>query len=527
MLENINTNETLRLKEITEEEKKRRGILGILYGPVASVVKATRNGRKYTEELWEKAFQDPIVNEMFNNGGLILQFEHPQDSTDTMPERIAAMMPEKPKKDKQGRLCARIDLLDTVCGRLAYTLAKYGFKLGISSRGEGDVISGYDGEELVDPDSYQLTTWDLVCLPAVKEARLELVNESLDKQKLALKKALTEALNASSDEDKKLMLETLQNLNISLDYTHDADADADAPVSEVNIDNSSNSTTTLAAEDAGATLVKELQETLKKNKSLQDQLKILQEQLSVCYTKESKYVEAVNACKTTLTQYKKKVEELTEGVSKSESQVRMLTETLATNKKVIMEQGSKIIDLVQKGKKESKSLNENLSQKDDLIKIQGDKIKTLTESINALKIAHVKETQILKESIEELKNDSVIKKNEYNKKLSRQIELVERYKLIAKTAVEKYIAAQASKLGINTNDIKSKLNENYSFNDIDRVCESFKNYNLNISKLPFPMSNNSSVRVNMKGNRDPIVPKTFQDDDIDSQLLAVANLDKI
>lgn len=36
-------------------------------------------------------------------------------------------MPEAPKKNKQGKLIARFDILDTPNGRIAYTLAKYGY----------------------------------------------------------------------------------------------------------------------------------------------------------------------------------------------------------------------------------------------------------------------------------------------------------------------------------------------------------------------------------------------------------------
>ena len=42
-------------------------------------------------------------------------------------------MPEKPKKDKSGKLIARFDILETPNGRIVYTLAKYGYKLGVSS----------------------------------------------------------------------------------------------------------------------------------------------------------------------------------------------------------------------------------------------------------------------------------------------------------------------------------------------------------------------------------------------------------
>ena len=44
--------ETLAFEDLTAEEKEKRHILGRLYGPVADVINPTRNGRKYSEELW-------------------------------------------------------------------------------------------------------------------------------------------------------------------------------------------------------------------------------------------------------------------------------------------------------------------------------------------------------------------------------------------------------------------------------------------------------------------------------------------
>lgn len=43
--------EALQFQELTPEEKERRGILGRLYGPCASISIPTRNGRKYNEKL--------------------------------------------------------------------------------------------------------------------------------------------------------------------------------------------------------------------------------------------------------------------------------------------------------------------------------------------------------------------------------------------------------------------------------------------------------------------------------------------
>lgn len=65
-------------------------------------------------------------------------------------------MPEPPKEGKDGKLYATLDILDTPNGRILYTLAKYGYKLGISSRGNGETYEDGDGTEIVDEDTYKL-----------------------------------------------------------------------------------------------------------------------------------------------------------------------------------------------------------------------------------------------------------------------------------------------------------------------------------------------------------------------------------
>jgi len=215
MIKELNENTALKFKSLNEEEKKSRGILGRLYGPVASCVVPTRNGRKYTQDLWEKLFESDLIKERFANGGICGQLCHP-DYSEVDIEKIACIMPEPPVKDKDGNLIAYVDLVDTPCGRIAYQLAKYGYKFGISSRGEGDLIEGPDGEE-VDPDTYQLNAWDLVEIPANENARL-VFTESLDKKRYnkTLRQTLQESIDKATDEDKVIMNEALDNLGINL-----------------------------------------------------------------------------------------------------------------------------------------------------------------------------------------------------------------------------------------------------------------------------------------------------------------------
>ena len=209
--------EGIRYQKLTEEEKKARGILGRLVGVCADFNKATRNGRKYSEQLWENVFNNPIMQEKIKNKVCYGELGHPEDRAEIDPEKIAVCLSEQPVKNKNGQLEAVFDILDTPNGRILKTLCDYGSILGVSSRGQGDIITDYDGQEAVDPDTYECECWDIVLIPAVESARMDYVREGLDTNKLKLRKALTEAFNKENEEGKKVMAETLKELNIKLD----------------------------------------------------------------------------------------------------------------------------------------------------------------------------------------------------------------------------------------------------------------------------------------------------------------------
>ena len=203
--------ETLKLQPLTEEEKARRHILGRWYGPIATCSESTRNGRRYNRELWERALNDELFHEKIANKCLFLELGHPVDREETDMSKVCACIPEMPKII-DGDLCACVDILDTPNGRILKTLCDYGFIPGVSSRGSGDVMANND----VDPETFFLETFDCVAIPAVKKARLSMC-ESLDSNGVKLKHALTESFNKASEEDKAIMKETLENLNIDID----------------------------------------------------------------------------------------------------------------------------------------------------------------------------------------------------------------------------------------------------------------------------------------------------------------------
>ena len=135
-----------------------------------------------------------------------------------------------------------------------------------------------------------------------------------------------------------------------------------------------------------------------------------------------------------------------------------------------------------------------------------------------------KEKQTLVENIEELKKDSEIKAKNYSSKIKRANELVEHYKNVANKAVDKYIDSRARMIVVTSKKNKNRLKEDYSFSDIDKVCESLQGFKLNISKLPFDVDG-KKARIRVQESVEPIKPKTPEiDDEVDDSLLRMAGL---
>jgi len=216
MLESLHNN-LFTYKKLTEEEQTQRGILGRLVGVIADTQAPTRNGRLYGEDLWENVFKDPIMLEKIENRCCFGELGHPADREEVDPEKIAICLAEIPKKGRDGKLYGVFDILNTPCGKILKSLCDYGANIGVSSRGSGDVMPNDE----VDPDTYCCECWDAVLVPAVKAARQQYVTEALDTKSLKLRHALTESYNASSENDKKIMKEALDNLDIKLDESED------------------------------------------------------------------------------------------------------------------------------------------------------------------------------------------------------------------------------------------------------------------------------------------------------------------
>ena len=538
MLESYSTRNPMQYHKLTAEEQKKRGILGRLVGVIADFVNPTRNGRKYTEELWDKTFNNPIMKEKLENRCCLGELGHPEDRQEIDIEKVAICLAEVPKKGDDGKLYGVFDILDTPNGRILKTLCDYGTNIGVSSRGSGDVTEDYSGEEIVEPDTYECECWDAVLLPAVKSARPAYVTESLDTKK-TLKMALQESLANATDEEKKVMKDTMDELKI--DYKDESledesvkedeaserdealvEEDVITPEKVDNID-STQASSDIAAEDNGAELERELQEALKQNIALEAEIKRLQEKLSVCYTKETRYENALAQRKTQLTNEQDNSKKLSESI-------QSLKTALAASDKANKESESKLAKLnenLQTTKINQRSLSESLNVKDKKIQLLESKVSSLTEDYSKKVSTLESEKKTLNESVtalnEELKQketDSKILRSQLSAKVKHAEQLTEKYKSIAKTAVERYITVRAKSLGISSQEIKSRLNENYSFNDIDKVCDDLQKYKLTVNSLPFNIAERKNIKARVTESKEIITSRDEDtDDDIDATLV--------
>lgn len=522
MLESFNSDK-FEYKRLSPEEQEKRGILGRLVGVIADTTNATRNGRKYGLDLWKKVFDDPIMKEKIANRCVFSELGHPEDRAEIDMEKVCACLAEQPKVGKDGKLYGVFDILNTTNGKILKTLCDYGTTVGISSRGTGDLYTDEDGNEAVDPDTYECECFDIVLIPAVETARLQYVTESYHGK--TLKQALKEEYNNATDEEKKVMKETLEKLELD-EGIESASIETDDQVIKIEIEDkdlsvepiemSSEEVSNLPvegndideleisdkevedepedAEDFGLEeVVENLQKALRKSYDLEKKVEELQTKLSVSNAKEIKLSEEVE-----------KYKQSTQRLSEKAKSVKTLTEKVSQLEKTVQTQNTRITKLKEKlsnSSEESNNLNETIATKDSQIKRLQNQVKSLKES---------------------LANSSDITE-QYSEKLIKAKGLVEKYKKAAQIASDRYIESQAKSYGLTKEQVSARLPESFTLKDVDNICESLSSHNIKVSRLPFDLTKNVRVTATPSTN-ESILGVRNTDDEVDESLLRLANL---
>jgi Prohead core protein protease. len=175
LIDIYNSNLKLLESKETPTGEYTKTVIATLFGVLADFSMPTRNDRLYTEDLWKLILESDDFKESVKCKVLFGEPNHPREfenRLDTHIPYVSHAIRDVYIDFNDKTVKGTIDILDTPNGRIIKTLVDYGSILGISSRGSGDLIYDPDGKCLVDSNTYQFITWDIVVCPSNEKARL-------------------------------------------------------------------------------------------------------------------------------------------------------------------------------------------------------------------------------------------------------------------------------------------------------------------------------------------------------------------
>lgn len=156
-------------------------IIGMIEGQFFKPDGMSRNERFYPKELWENAVNSADVKNRCRCSTMFGEIGHSDGPVGDMTLRngCASHFIDElwitPKNEGMGRAY----ILNTPTGNLLKTYLGAGCKLKVSSRGEGMYSESVtkDGHPVIDPNSYELQTFDFVLNPGFLETNAQLKEE--------------------------------------------------------------------------------------------------------------------------------------------------------------------------------------------------------------------------------------------------------------------------------------------------------------------------------------------------------------
>lgn len=466
------------------EQGKSKGTLGKLKGIFADYKHGTRNSdRLYTEELWDnRVFGSPDVMEALQTKTLFGELDHPEgDRCETLAKNAAITITKLEKKPDEGVIYGEAEILDTPTGRIVKALADSGAQLGISSRGMGEEIY-QEGKNIIDPETYDFITFDVVVTPANTKARVSLTeSKHINKLTESLKKEINESETKNQLNQIKTVIDktTLSNKDILLKQVENKLSTMNTPVNnkltEANKTIALNllkkkfteQTTTLEQTlEASEQMAKENKELIEEKTKLENTNKQLEEEKQ--FLDESRIT-----IKTKLKEAKIQIDTLNKNIedmqTSNKSAISQNTIVLQKQLQAALEKTKKLESANKELEENNKKLTENNTklnkQLTNMKEINNDLSKNIDTNSKIL-IEMEKQNKSLNEKVKTLReqkqtSQTVNKKLTENKKLQEQ----QTKQLQNKINELEDELRRFSKLSFNPLGTANMLKENYNLND--------------------------------------------------------------
>lgn len=229
---------------INESKVDGKHVIGRAVGPCFIVNGKSANKRFYSKALWESAITKSKGK--LDNGLMLGTVGHNQaiDEKAILEGKVSHRV-SKLWIDESGKGMGEILILNSPSGQILNSLLKSGAKIPVSSRAFGEYKGKTsEGLDIVNPDTYDLQTFDFVLNPGISTAIPNIVEslsqenlpmdpkamlESLTQEKLQLNKELKGALETNEAlKDKAELLESkLQTVTTALEAFQAAGIAAD------------------------------------------------------------------------------------------------------------------------------------------------------------------------------------------------------------------------------------------------------------------------------------------------------------
>lgn len=451
------------------DQNSSNGTLGKLAGIFADYKNGTRNSdRLYTEELWDnRVFGSEDVMEALETKTLFGELDHPDgDRCETLAKNAAISITKLEKRPEEGVIYGEAEILDTPTGRIVKALADSGAKLGISSRGMGEEKME-NGQNIIDPETYDFITFDVVVTPANTKARVSLTeSKHITKLTESLKKEIDDCETKNQLDQVKNVVETIQLTNkeelaklIETKLNELEDDDTEANEVEVKVESKE-----LSEEDKAVALKlleskylkirAEYKESLKLNESLQEENKQLIEKRDLLKKTIKTRVDKLNEVRKANTKLAMENKQLKRNIQKVEECNKLENRSLLSKNKEIITRLNKVNN--KKVEKLTKDHEEELNKLQEQLDNESQKFNNILEENNKI----VKKLEANSKII--LERDSMIKKLQEqldNERLINNKKLLENKKL-EESQITK-LQQELSKVLEENKQLKT-LNENFS-----------------------------------------------------------------
>jgi chromosome segregation ATPase len=496
---------------LTESKVTKKGCLGRLEGVCADFKNPTRNGRLYPIELWKKVFNDKLFKESLENKTLFGELDHPEDRFEPLITEACVVMTDYRIDEDAGLIYGGFDILDTPKGKILKSIVDYGSVVGVSSRGQGDIIESADGER-VDEDTYDFACFDVVATPAVEKARQN-VTESI---KRINKKSFVESVEQQISD-----AETVADLNIIRSVVRASklnDSEIDTLIESIEdkcktLQSDVETILPELSEESQPQSVVESAKTIRDNKRLYKCIKDLKEKVSAYKYRESRYVDTILEKDNEISKLSNRMERLQKNFDSKQKRVTenfdrqraRTTDKLNDYVKEIKECKNEIRSLTSQNSKLTEQYNsarnkltdcvESSSEKEiklqEMLKRSSERVTYLENQLDTLSKTHQKDMANIDSEVEDYTKllteaqSKIDANNDTIKELRESLNSTEQSlkssqgrnkKLVdgIKSFQESYLKKVSAAAGINPTAVKQSISCDTTPQQIDSLVESIR-----------------------------------------------------